>query len=139
MQLFGRNDRWKWLTLAAAVWSVVLIVLACTVHDRGSASDPAQIFHSYTLVQDVGPGILVLVAAPVAITLALARVLHLKTTRRSYRAERAALWVAGLSLLWCLPALVVEGLWVLPVPVLIAAAAATAPLAATESLGPRDL
>jgi hypothetical protein len=89
-----------------------------------------MLFHSYTLVQDVGPVILVLVAAPLVISLVLARVLYLKTTRRSFRAERAAWWVASLSLLVCLPGLIVQGLWVLPAPALIVAAAATAPLGA---------
>ena len=126
-----------WLNLAAVVWGVVLVILACTVHDRGSASDPAMIFHSYTLVQDVGPGILILVAAPLVISLVLWRVLYLKTTRRSFRAERAAWWVVSLSLLVCLPGLVVQGVWVLPAPALIVAAAATAPLAARESAGVR--
>ena len=136
MQLLGRTERWKWFNLAAGSWSVVLIVLASTLHDRGSASDPDQIFHSYTLVQDVGPGILILVATPLVLSLALAWVLHRKTTRRSFRAERAALWLAGFSLLWCLAGLIVQGLWVLPIPALLIAAAITAPLAAAESLTP---
>jgi hypothetical protein len=138
MQRLRRFQRWVWFNLAALVWSVFLIVLACTVHDRGSASDPAMLFHSYTLVQDVGPVILLLVAAPLVISLVLARVLYLKSTRRSFRAERAAWWVASLSLLYWLPGLVVQGLWALPAPALIIAAAATAPLAAKESVGPRD-
>jgi hypothetical protein len=138
MQQLRRKDRWVWLNVAAVAWGAVLVVLACTVHDRGSASDPAMIFHSYTLVQDVGPAILILVAAPLLISLVLARVLYLKTTRRSFRAERAAWWVASLSLLMCLPGLIVQGLWVLPAPVLVVAAAASAPLAARESLGVRD-
>ncbi|HEX3689763.1 MAG TPA: hypothetical protein VHV28_08700 [Solirubrobacteraceae bacterium] len=138
MQQLRRKDRWVWLNVAAVAWGAVLVVLACTVHDRGSAGDPAMIFHSYTLVQDVGPAILILVAAPLLISLVLARVLYLKTTRRSFRAERAAWWVASLSLLMCLPGLIVQGLWVLPAPVLVVAAAASAPLAARESLGVRD-
>lgn len=138
MQRFRGRDRWVWLNLAAVVWGVVLIVLACTVHDRGSASDPDMIFHSYTLVQDVGPGILIPVAAPLVISLVLSRVLYLKTTRRSFRAERAAWWVASLGVLVCLPGLVVQGVWVLPAPVLVVAAAATAPLAARESAGVND-
>lgn len=135
MHRFRGTDRWVWLNLAAIVWGALLVVLACTLHDRGSASDPAMIFHSYTLVQDVGPGILILVAAPLVISLVLARVLYIKSTRRSFRAERAALWVVALSLITCLPGLVVQGLWVLPAPVLTVAAAATAPLAARDSLG----
>lgn len=119
--------------LAAVVWGVVLVVMACTVHDRGSASDPDMIFHSYTLVQDVGSGILILVAAPLVISLLLFWVLYLKSTRRSFRAERAAWWVASLGALVCLPGLIVQGVWVLPSAVLIVAAAATAPLAARES------
>jgi len=132
MQQLPRIQRWVWFNLAALVWSALLVVLACTVHDRGSASDPAMLFHSYTLVQDVGPAILILVCAPLVISLVLARVLYLKTTRRSFRAERAAWWVASLSLLTCLPGLIVQGLWVLPAPALIVAAAATAPLGARD-------
>jgi hypothetical protein len=73
------------------------------------------------------------------ISLALVPVLHAKSTRRSFRAERAALWIASLSLLACLAGLVVQGLWVLPVPVLIGAAVAATPLAARESMGVEDL
>ena len=139
MERLSRVQRWVWFNLGAIVWSALLVVLACTVHDRGSPNDPAMLFHSYTLVQDVGPIILVLVAAPLVISLVLARVLYLKSTRRSFRAERAAWWVASLGVLVCLPGLIVQGLWVLPAPVFIIAAAATAPLAARESLTSRDL
>ena len=132
MQLFGRLERWMWLNLAALAWGVLLVVLACAVHDRGSANDPAAIFHSYTVVESVGPGILVLIAAPVVISLALAPVLYLKTTRRSFRAESAAWWVAALSVAQCLADLIVQGLWVIPAPILIIAAIATAPLAARD-------
>lgn len=45
-----RRQRWVWLNLAAGVWGALLVVLAFTVHDRGSANDPAMIFHSYTLL-----------------------------------------------------------------------------------------
>jgi len=48
---------------------------------------------------------------------------YLKTTRRSFRAERAAWWVASLGVLVCLPGLVVQGVWVLPAQVLVVAAA----------------
>lgn len=123
-----------WLLGAGALWSVFLIVLACADHDRGSDSDPDQIFHSYTLVHSVGPGILLLVGAPLPISLALGPILHLKTTRRSFRAERTALWVAGLSLLWCLVDLIVQGVWAIPIPFLLLGAVATAPLAARDSL-----
>ena len=41
MQLVRRLDRWMWLNLAALAWGVFLVVLACTVHDRGSANDDA--------------------------------------------------------------------------------------------------
>jgi hypothetical protein len=139
MHRVSRHVRWWWFNLAAVAWSVLLIVVAFTVHNRGSASDPAQIFHSYTLVHDVGPVILILVGAPLVISLALLPVLHLKTTQRSFRAERGALVMAGLSVLWCLGGLVVQGLLVLPVPALIIGAVASAPLAARDSVGPRDL
>ncbi len=132
MQPFRRIDTWVWLNLAALAWAVFLVVLACTVHDRGSASDPAGIFHRYTVVQSVGPGILILIAAPVVISLVLAPVLYLKTTRRSFRAESSAWWVAALSAVQCLADLVVQGLWVIPAPILIVAAIATAPLGARD-------
>jgi hypothetical protein len=121
-----------WLNLAALVWGVFLVVLACTVHDRGSANDPAEIFHSYTVVQSVGPGILVLIAAPVVISLALAPVLYLKTTRRSFRAESGAWWLVALSVAQCLADLIVQGLWVIPAPILIVAAILAAPLGARD-------
>ena len=64
------------------------------------------------------------------ISLALAPALYLKTTRRSFRAESGAWWVAAFSVAQCLAALIVQGVWVIPSPILIVAAILTAPLGA---------
>jgi hypothetical protein len=128
VRLIRSDDRWVWFDLAAFAWSVLLIVLACTVHDRTSSSDPAGIFHRYTLVHMLGPGILALVAAPAVIALLLAPVLIRKTTRRSFRAGRISWILASISGAFCLAGLIVQGVLVVPACALIFAAVASAPL-----------
>jgi Na+/proline symporter len=116
-----------WFISLAIGWGAGLVVFACTVHDRCSESDPACVFHSYTLLQRVGPGILGFAAAPLVISLVLAALLHAKTTRRSHRADRAAWFFAVLSCLICLVGLNIEGIVMLPEAVLTVCAVATAP------------
>jgi hypothetical protein len=127
-----RTDRWIWFDLAAFVWGAFLIVLACTLHNRTSAADPAGIFHRYTLIRMVGPGILVLVALPAVIALLLAPVLIAKTTRRSFRAGRISWTLATISGAACLVGLIVQGPLVVPACALIFAAVGTAQLGFRE-------
>jgi hypothetical protein len=126
--VFDRLPRWAWLNGAAFAWGVLPVVLALTVHDRGTAADPDGVFHHYTLVHDAGPGILGFVGAPAVISLVLLPLLHLKSTRRSHLADRAAWSLAGVSCLISFAGLITIGVAMLPVAVLTVCAVATAPL-----------
>ena len=117
-----------WFDLAAFVWGVLLVVLACTLHNRTSSADPAGIFHRYTLVHMTGPGILVLVAAPAVIALVLPPILIAKTTRRSFRAGRISWILATISGVACLAGLIVQGVLAVPACAFIFAAVGTAPV-----------
>lgn len=130
-----RLPRWMWLDLGGLLWGLLLILLAFTDHDRGSTADPEGIFHKYTLYHDVGPAILPFVALPAIISLILLVLLHLKSTRYSYVADRTA-W--ALVVIMCgasFVGLIVEGLVVVPAAVLIVAATVTAPLAMSPDRG----
>lgn len=122
-----RGPGWVWLLSLACAWAVLIVVVACTVRRYGSQSDPYQVFDSYTLVASSGPGILVVVGAPLVICLVLAPVLYVKTVRRGHRADRAAPLLAALSCLICLFGLLNAGLIMLPEAVLTVGAVAMAP------------
>lgn len=125
-RLRARDSGWMWLIGLAFACGVALIVVACTVHDRCSSSDPACIYHSYTLVHTAGPAILVFVGAPGVISLVLAMLLRIKVRRRSIRADRAAWCLAALSCLICIAGLVVVGfLMLLEAALTVSAVAAT--------------
>jgi hypothetical protein len=123
-----RLPRWVWFNGAAFAWGMLPVVLAYTVHDRGSVADPDCVFHCYTLVHTAGPGILGFVGAPALISLVLPVLLHLKGTRRSHFADRVAWSLATLSCLIGLVGMITGGLAMLPAPVLIVCAVVTAPL-----------
>ena len=125
---------WVWFIGLAFAWGVVIVVVAFTVHNRCSESDPDCVFHSYTLVKDVGPGILGFVGAPALISLVLAPVLHVKTTRGSHGADRAAWVLTVVSCLICLLGLIVEGVVMLPAAALTVCAVASAPFPPDPSL-----
>ena len=91
-----------WLIGLAILWGVVITVVALTVHNRCKASDPNCVFHSYTLVQDVGPGILAFAGAPLVIGVVLAGLLHMKAAHGSNRAERGAWILVVLGCFLCL-------------------------------------
>lgn len=118
---------WIWLIGLAFTCGVALVVIACTVHDRCISSDPACIFHSYTLVHTAGPAVLGFVGAPGLISLVLAVLLRIKVTRRSLRAARAAWFFAALSFLICVVGLAVEGFLMLLEAVLTVSAVAATP------------
>jgi Na+/proline symporter len=124
----GRRPAWVWLIGLAFAWGLTIVVLAFTVHDQGSSSDPDQVFHSYTLVHADGPAVLIVIGVPVIISLVLAPLLYLKTTHRSTRAARTARWLAVLSCLFCLAGLLNAGLVMLPQAALAVCAVAIAPL-----------
>jgi hypothetical protein len=118
---------WVWFISLAFVWGAAIVVFAFTVHNRCSEADPDCVFHSYTLVKDVGPGILGFVGAPAVISLVLVPLLHMKTARRSHGADRAAWVLTAVSCLICVLGLIVEGVVMLPAAVLTVCAVATAP------------
>jgi hypothetical protein len=124
-----RVPRWAWFNAAAFVTGLLPVILALTLHNRGSAFDPDCIRSCYTFVHTAGPGILGYLGAPAVIALMLPILLHLKSTRRSHFADRAALVLAGLSCVLGFVGLLTAGLSVLPVTVLTVCAVATAPLA----------
>lgn len=123
-----RRSAWLWLIALAFACGVAIIVLALTLHDRCASSDPACVFHSYTLVHRAGPAVLAFVGAPALISAAVAMLLRMKVTRRDVRAGEAAWILGGLSCLICLVGLLVEGFLMLLAGVLTLAAAAVAPL-----------
>jgi quinol-cytochrome oxidoreductase complex cytochrome b subunit len=121
--------RWVWLDVAAFLWGVLLVVLAFTDHDRGSAADPDAIFHHYTLVHDAGPAVLLFVGAPAVISLVLLGLLHRKSTRHSHLADRWAWTLTALSCAVCFVGLLVQGIVMLPAAALTVGAVTMAPLA----------
>jgi hypothetical protein len=126
-RLRARRSGWIWLIGLAFTSGVGLVLVACTVHDRCSSSDPACLFHSFTLVHTAGPAILGFVGAPAVISLVIAMLLRIKVTRRSIRADRAAWFFAALSCLICIVGLAVEGFLMLLEAVLTVCAVAAAP------------
>ena len=132
-RLGAQAPTWVWFISLAFALGVAPVVAAATVHDRCSARDPACVFHSYTLVHTAGPGILGYVGAPALISLVAATLLHIKTTRHSRRANRAAWFFALLSCLISLAGLVSGVLLMLPPSVLTVCAVATAPFPADAS------
>ena len=122
-----RSSSWRWLIALAFFCGVGMVVLAGTVRDRCSDSDPACIFHSYTLVHTAGPGVLAFVGAPALISLVLAGLLRIKVTRRSARAGRAAWIFASLSCVVCFVGVAVEGFLMLLEAVLTLLAVAATP------------
>jgi hypothetical protein len=124
-----RLPRWAWFNAAAFVSGLLPVVLALTLHNRGSAADPDCVRRCYTFVHTAGPGILGYLGAPALISLVLPVFLHLKSTRRSHFGDRAALALATLSCFLGFVGLLTGGLAMLPVVVLIVCAVVTAPLA----------
>jgi len=125
-RLRARGSGWIWLIGLAFTCGVALVLSACIDHDRCSSSDPACIYHSYTLLHTAGPAVLAFVGAPAVISLVLAMLLRIKVTRRSIRADRAAWFFAALSCLICIAGLAVEGfLMLLEAALTLCAVAAT--------------
>jgi hypothetical protein len=123
----SKRPRWVWFNAAAFALGVLPVVLACTLHNRGSQADPDRVLHSYTLVHVAGPWVLGYVGAPALISLVPPGLLYLKGTRGSRFANRAAWSLGVLSCLIGFVGLLTE--WtMLPAAVLTVCAAATAPL-----------
>jgi hypothetical protein len=126
----GWGPGWIWLIGLAFACGAALILIACTVRDRCSSSDPACIFHSYTLLHTAGPAVLGFVGAPALISLILAVLLRIKVTRRSIRAARAASFFAALSFLICAIGVAVQGFLMLLEALLTISAVAATPFPA---------
>jgi hypothetical protein len=104
------------------------VVLALIVHNHGSQADPYCLRHCYTLVHEVGAGILAPVAAPAAISLLVLGLISRHGTRHRRLARRAAWTLTILSCLICFTALLTSvGMAMLPPAVLNVCAIATAP------------
>lgn len=124
-----RGRAWVWWSRLAVAWGVVIVVVALTVHSRCLNSDPDCVYHPHvTLVHYAGPEILGFVGAPLAISLVLAALLYWKATRRSRRADRAALVVAPVNCLICLLGMLIVGIVMVPEVALTIGAVATTPL-----------
>jgi hypothetical protein len=121
------DSGWILLIALAFACGVAPVVLACTVHDRCISSDPACLFHSYTLVHTAGTAILGLVGAPAVISLVVAMLLRRKVSRRSIRAGRAAWSFAALSCVISVAGIAVEGFLMLLEAALTVCAVAVTP------------
>jgi hypothetical protein len=123
-----RVDRWVWFSAAACVCGTLPVVLAVTVHDHGSSTDPYCIRHCYTLVHVAGLGALAVVGAPGVIGLAVSALLAVKHTRHWRYVGPAAWSLAVLSCGVCLVGLLTS-VWfaMLPVTALTVSAVANAP------------
>lgn len=126
---FRQLPRWAWLNAAAFASGLLPVILAFTAHTHGTDADPECVRRCYTLIHFAGPAILGYVGAPALICLVLPVFLHLKSTRRSHFANRAAWSLAILSCFLGFTGLLTEGLAMLPVAVLSVCAVVTAPLA----------
>jgi hypothetical protein len=118
--------RWAWLNGAAFALGMLPVVLALTVHDRGSMADPACVRQCYTLAHGE-LWILGFVGGPAVICLVLFVLLHLKSAYRSRLADRAAWSLTALSCLVAFLGLLISGLAMVPVAVLTVCAVAAAP------------
>jgi hypothetical protein len=130
----ARRDHGRWafaLTVLACAWGLALIAAAMLVPVYSSQATYApgamSAMASATLVQVNGPGVLIAAAVPALLASAASVALH----RRCTKGGRAGGFVAW-SLTWILFALCVVGIasigiFVLPVPALLAAAAALTP------------
>ena len=105
------------LTVIAFLWSIGVLVAAVV----------APVYGSATLVDDNGPGVLLVVAVPAAISAAVWIALWRKCTRGKRLSGYVAwtcVWVlAG----FCLVAILSIGIFVAPVAVLLACAASLTP------------
>lgn len=113
----SRGHRAFVLTVLAFVWSVGLFVAALTVPEYGSA----------TLVDENGSRVLVVMAVPAVISLAVWLALWLKCTRGGPVSGIVAWTCVSLLGVFCVIGLASIGLFVIPVAALLAGAASETP------------
>ena len=106
--------RSRWLCAVAAVWGVVPVIVALTVHHHGSASDPSCIHHCYTLVQTAGVGVLAFVAAPSLLALLVVVLVTAWVARPRRGLMRVAWGLAIISCLVCFVGLTSVGVAMIP-------------------------
>ncbi len=124
----GRVPPWARFAAAAFLCGWLPVVLALTVHNHGSEADPYCLRHCYTLVHEVGAGILAFVAAPAVISLLVLGLISRHGTRHRRSARHAAWTLTILSCLICFVALLTSvGIAMLPSGALTVCALATAP------------
>jgi hypothetical protein len=123
-----RVPAWKWLLGLAFVAGFIPVVLAFTVHNRCSNTDPGCVFHHYTTVDIGGPWTLGVIGGPTLINILVAIALRMKVTRRSVSADRVALCFAVLSWFVCFAGLLIMGFVALIEAPLITCAVAATPL-----------
>jgi hypothetical protein len=128
VQILTQGDRWVWFNAAACVCGLLPVLLALTVHNKGSSADPYCIRRCYTLVQEAGPGVLGFVGAPTVIAAAVFARLWFNHARRGRHADPVAWSLATFSGLVCMLGLVTS-VWfaMLPVAALTMCAVAIAP------------
>jgi hypothetical protein len=105
------------LTLLAFVWSAGLFIAALTVPEYGSA----------TLVDENGSGVLVVMAVPAVISLAVWLALWLKCTRGGTVSGIVAWTCVSLLAMFCVVGLASIGMFVIPVALLLAGAVSVTP------------
>jgi hypothetical protein len=127
-RLWTRIPAWKWLIGLGFVAGFIPVVIAFTVHNRCSNTDPGCVFHHYTTVDIGGLWSLGVIAGPTLINLIVAIALHVKVTRRSVRADRVALCFAVLSWFVGFAGLLIMGFVTLIEAALTTCAVAVAPL-----------
>jgi hypothetical protein len=126
-----RRGRWALgLTVVAVAWGLALIAgaLLVPVYDgETTTSAGAVTTSSATLVGENGAGVLAAVGLPVVLALLVWLALHRKCTRASARAGTVAWWLVGLLLAFCLVSAFTIGVFVLPLALALAGAAALTP------------
>jgi len=134
-----RRGRWAFgLTLAALLWALGLVLAAFVVpvySGRQSSGSAPQMDTSATLIGENGLGALVPVGAPALVVLLVWSALHFRCARGGRSAGYVAWVLIGLLSAFCLLAMFSIGMFVLPVALLLAAAASHTPLAQPH-LGP---
>lgn len=119
-----------WLTVAALVWSAALVASAFLLPFYGSSEASSAGTHSsrsLTLVAVNGPGVLIPAGIPLLISAIVWMVLHRRCTHGGSIAGYVAWALVAALGLGCLIAAASIGLFVVPVVLFLARAAAVTP------------
>jgi hypothetical protein len=135
-----RRGWWAfWLTVTAFAWALGLVAaafLAPAYSGVETESLPGgatrAVSTTSTLVDANGLGVLIPIALPAALTVLVWCALRYKCARGSRRGSEAAWWIVGLLAIFSLLTGFTVGVFVLPVALLLAGAAALTPLAPVD-------